>query len=197
MKNRCAFSPHTQTPHGKAHSYLWKPLSVIGGLVVTVEGVFLSGLLLTSRWDRRSGTRGLDIGGGLMSPGSLQEQRAYVGMCALRLIVKTRIILCSVSKHKSTFSGQFYCHLGAFSEPIFLFSSAMMLSSVPTSASHWATSAGVGSKLMTGSQPSGSSVMWSPGFSASLSNPEPASRLSHLPRQDSYSNMELYTECFK
>lgn len=50
-----------------------QPLPVGGGLDVTAEAVFLSGLLLASLWDRRSGTRGLDGLGGLRSPGSLQN----------------------------------------------------------------------------------------------------------------------------
>ncbi len=37
------------------------------------EAAVLSGLLLPSLWDRRSGTRGLDGTGGLRSPGSLQN----------------------------------------------------------------------------------------------------------------------------
>lgn len=40
---------------------------------MAAEAVFLSGLLLASLWDRRSGTRGLDGPDGLRSPGSLQN----------------------------------------------------------------------------------------------------------------------------
>lgn len=40
---------------------------------MAAEAVFLSGLLLGSLWDRRSGTRGLDGPDGLRSPGSLQN----------------------------------------------------------------------------------------------------------------------------
>lgn len=53
---------------------LCKPRSVSGGLDVAAEAVILSGLLLTSRWDSRSGTRGLDCLGGLKSPSSLQKK---------------------------------------------------------------------------------------------------------------------------
>ncbi|XP_024909066.1 BRISC and BRCA1-A complex member 1 isoform X3 [Cynoglossus semilaevis] len=59
----------------------------------------------------------------------------------------------------------------------------MMLSSVPTSASHWANSAGEGSRFAVGSDPSGSKFMRSV---ISLSLTDPVSRLSHLTRQDSF-----------
>lgn len=73
----------------------------------------------------------------------------------------------------------------------------MMLSSVPTSASHWASSAGEGSRFAVGSKPSGSRVMWSIRVITSLSHPEPASRLSHRTRQKSCKHMKLYLECKK
>lgn len=49
------------------------PLLESGGLDAAAEAVFLSGLLLVSLWDRRSGTRGLDGPDSLRSPGSLQN----------------------------------------------------------------------------------------------------------------------------
>lgn len=54
-----------------------QPWSVSGGLEVAAEAVFLSGLLLASLWDRRSGTRGLHGPDGLTSPGSLNKSRIY------------------------------------------------------------------------------------------------------------------------
>lgn len=52
---------------------LCQPRSVGEGLDVAAEAVLLSELLLSSLWDRRSGTRGLDSSCGLGFPGSLQN----------------------------------------------------------------------------------------------------------------------------
>lgn len=51
-----------------------QPRSGSGGLDEAAETMCLSGLLLTSLWDRRSGTRGLGGPDGLRSSGSLQEK---------------------------------------------------------------------------------------------------------------------------
>lgn len=79
-----------------------------------------------------------------------------------------------------------FTHLGAFKDPIFLFKSAMMLSSVLTSASHWATSAGVGSWPIRDSEASGSKLTNSPWLTTSLTNRELVSRLLHLLLPESY-----------
>lgn len=47
------------------------------------DALFLSGLLLGSLWDRRSGTRGLDSPDGLRSPGSLEWQNRYCTFVSL------------------------------------------------------------------------------------------------------------------
>lgn len=61
---------------------LHQPLSYSGSL--DEKPVFLSGLLRTSPWDRRSGTRGLGGPGGFRSPGSLKEEQQLTS-----LLVKT------------------------------------------------------------------------------------------------------------
>lgn len=73
-------------------------------------------------------------------------------------------------------------YLGAFNEPIFLFSSAIMLSSVPISASHCASSAGEGPRFAAGSEPSESKLICSVSDIISLSDLDPASKLSHRTR---------------
>ena len=133
----------------------------------------------------------------------LVNKSPFIQFCSMN--VTSTQIKCSTAANPHVFIN--FSHLGAFRFPIFLFSSAMMLSRVPTSASHWATSAGVGSRLITGSQPSGSKAMWLPGLNTSLSNPEAASRLSHLLLLQSYTKLCLdwkeitqwpsyFTKCF-
>lgn len=58
----------------------------------------------------------------------------------------------------------------------------MILSSVLISASHCASSAVEGLRFPVGSDPTESKVIGSIGFIVSLSNRDPASRLSHLTR---------------
>lgn len=118
------------------------------------------------------------------------QQNRYFGQTQIHSF---RSIWCLLSMPQFQKShSQWY--LGAFNDPIFLFSSAMMLSSVPTSASHWASSAGEGSKFAVWSVPSRSRAMWS---IASPSHPDPASRLSHLTRLECCRNRKLYLDCKK
>lgn len=73
-------------------------------------------------------------------------------------------------------------YLGAFNEPIFVFSSTIMLSSLPISASHCASSAGEGPRFAAGSEPSESKLICSVRVIISLSDLDPASKLSHRTR---------------
>lgn len=106
------------------------------------------------------------------------------------MLTKTCIVIYATKVTSRERLIHFQHYLGAFTDPIFLFSSAMMLSSAPISASHCASSAGEGLRFAVGSEPSESKVMLSIGVATSLSNRDPASMLSHLTKLKSWKKHE-------